>query len=250
MMLSEIDEYKGHLFGLVKFTQYIDSLKSGNLYMNNLKYYIDLEKRTGIKGMGDKLEASHVVSEGTFKVYEQDTKNLVFEGIASSMTFRLNADEQVPVYCMYAVDGNVLEVIDEEDDFYTTKFKISNNQIESLVSEFGDKMLFINPKPFLERVVSAFEEKGYSYKAAKVNYDNYEVNNTTRIDSYKKMNNDIFFWKDEYFKSQNEYRIVITDLMIDKPLEINIGQINDISKEIKISDFFSDRFEIKIRKQK
>ncbi|TQR21809.1 hypothetical protein [Psychrobacillus vulpis] len=249
MMLSETREFDGQLFGLVKFTQYIESLKAGNLYMNNLKFYIDQEKESGIKGVGDKLEASRVYSDMTFKMFDSETGELVAEGLSGGINFRLNRDEKRPVYCMYAVDAEVLEIVREDEDFYYTKFNLPKEEVDNLVNDFGNQMLYINPKPFLERVVPAFEEK-YSFKAAKVNYDDYRINNSKRTNVYTDQEStEIYFWKDEFFKNQNEYRLVLTDVESDTPLIENIGDISDISTEFKIDEFFSDKFELQIRKK-
>ncbi|KAB7704031.1 hypothetical protein F9802_19190 [Bacillus aerolatus] len=117
-----------------------------------------------------------------------------------------------------------------------------------MIKEFGEQMLFINPPVFLERVSKAFNERGYSFKAAPVFYDDYSVNSSKRLESYMKMDNDIHFWKDKFYENQKEFRIVITDLEIGEPLVINIGDIADISKQFKASEFFSDRFQLHLRK--
>jgi hypothetical protein len=36
--------------------------------MNNLQYFIDLEKKSGVKGVGDKLVASQVYAEVNVKM--------------------------------------------------------------------------------------------------------------------------------------------------------------------------------------
>lgn len=38
--------------------KYLQEIQAGNLYMNNLKYYVDLEKETQQQGIGDIREAS------------------------------------------------------------------------------------------------------------------------------------------------------------------------------------------------
>lgn len=249
MMLSELEKFKGQLMGLVKFTQYTDYLKAGNLRMSNLKTYIDWEEESGIKGIGDKLEASRVFSDVGVKMYKAGTDVLVAEGVAESMNFNVTADTLLPVYCMYAVDAEVLEITKEDDQFYYTKFSVPDETIKRLVEEFGDKMLFINPAPFMERVQQVFQEKGYSLKADKVKYDDYSKNDSERLKSYKdKESTDVCFWKDNYFIDQNEYRIIVPNLSIEQPLEVNIGDISDIATEFKISEFFSEKFELQIKK--
>jgi hypothetical protein len=52
----------------------------------------------------------------------------------------------------------------------------------------------------------------------------------------------------QFFENQKEFRIIIADQEIEEPLTVNIGNISDISKEFKASDFFSDRFAIQLPK--
>ncbi|PID20988.1 hypothetical protein CSV61_12260 [Sporosarcina sp. P3] len=249
MMLSEVGNFKDQLMGLVKFTQYTDYLKAGNLRMSNLKTYIDWEKESGIKGIGDKLEASRVFSDVGIKVFMAETEVLVSEGVAESFNFHVNEDTLLPVYCMYAVDAKVLEITKEDDRFYYTKFSVPDETIKRLVEEFGDKMIFINPAPFIEMVQQTFKKKSYGLKANKVKYDDYSKNNSERLKAYEdKESIDVCFWKDKYFEDQNEYRIIIPNLSIEEPLEVNIGDISDIAVEFKISEFFSEKFELRISK--
>ncbi|MCD8502081.1 MAG: hypothetical protein LRY71_10900, partial [Bacillaceae bacterium] len=96
-----------------------------------------------------------------------------------------------------------------------------------MISEFGNELLIIDPNSFIERVKRAFSKNGYGFVSAKVNYDDYRTNNSKRIESYLKNNNEIFFWKDKYFENQSEYRIVITNTEINNPIIVNIGDISD-----------------------
>lgn len=237
------------LLGLAKFTTYTEDLKAGKLYMNNLEYYIDLEKESGVKGVGDKLEASRVFNDVKIRMYEQGSNTLVAEGDAGGVNFNLNTDIKKPVYCMFAIDGEVLEVISEDEEFYYTRFKIPENIVNQLVVDFGNKMLFMDPKAFIERVEATFEKKGYSIRADKVKYDDYNINNSVRMESYmKENNNDIYLWKDQFFKSQNEYRIIIPNMEMEGPLEVELGDISSFTTEFKINEFFSDKFELRLKK--
>ncbi|CRH69685.1 Uncharacterised protein [Chlamydia trachomatis] len=69
------------------------------------------------------------------------------------------------------------------------------------------------------------------------------------MSSYKNQGTDIYFWKDRYFENQYEYRIVLTDQEVDEALIVNIGDISDISTIFNANEFFSDKFEIRLRKK-
>jgi hypothetical protein len=69
------------------------------------------------------------------------------------------------------------------------------------------------------------------------------------MSSYKNQGTDIYFWKDKYFENQYEYRIVLTDQEVNEALIVNIGDISDISTIFNANEFFSDKFEIRLRKK-
>jgi hypothetical protein len=226
----------------------MESLQDGNLFMNNLEYYINLERKTGIRGKGDKYEAARVFTEISMKMVDQKTGELFLEGQSSGMYFRMAGDEKRPVYCLFTLDGDIMEVIDEDKEHYIAKVSLPAEPVEKMVREFGNDLLFINPVVFLNRVRKTFNRLGYAYNAANVVYDDYNVNTPQRMESFMTQGNDIYFWKDKYFENQKEFRIVLTELEIEEPLMVNIGDIRDISKPFKADEFFGGRFAMYLRK--
>ena len=71
--------------------------------MNTLEYFMELEKSTGIQGMGDRYEASAVMNDLDFKLYEYGTNVLVATGKAGGINFHSNERVKTPVFCAYAV---------------------------------------------------------------------------------------------------------------------------------------------------
>lgn len=248
MKLSEVPKYKDAIIAFFKFSPFIDSLMEGNLYMNNLQYYIDREKETGDRGLGDKLEASQVLTEIEFKMYDNKTGELAFTGTSESINLRFNGDEKKPVFCLFALTSEHLSIKDEDNEFYITEMAFSHEEVEKMINEFGDQLLIIDSKEFIERVEKAFNDNGYGYVGAKVNYDDYSINNTKRLDSYIKNDHEIFFWKDKYFENQNEYRFVITSTDIDEPMVVNIGNISDICTPFSARELFNGDFQIHLKK--
>lgn len=245
--LSEVPKYKETIISFFKFTKHTDSLLEGNLYMNNLKCYIDMEKESGVKGVGDLLEASQVLADVDFKLYDNETGNLFLSGANGNINFRVDGLEKTPVYCLFALTSENLKIVEEKKDFYITEMDFSDDEIDKMISEFGESVVMINPNLFIERVVKAFDEKGYGYRLDKVKYDDYSVNSSKRIESYRKNNNEIFFWKDKFFENQKEYRLVITSLETDEPITVNIGDISDFTDVCNAREIFKG-FKIPIKK--
>lgn len=240
MKLSDIDKYNGQIFGLAKFTSRIDSFLKGDVYMNTLKEYINLERKTGVKGQGDKLEASHVYSDVHFKMYKSGTDELVLSGEAEQLIFRRKIDEETPVYCMFAIHGENLKIVDEDSEYYHTEFSLSNDEIEKIIKDFGEDLVLVNPKYFMQRLESKLKELKYRFRANFVKYDDYGFNYTNRLSIYKQNNHDVFFLKDKTFKHQYEYRIVLTNKVSQEPVLINIGDISEYCHVFKAREFFND----------
>jgi len=248
MKLSEVPKYKDNIIAFLKFTDYIDSLQEGNLYMNNFQYYINREKETGDRGVGDKLEASQVLSKVEFKMYNQDTGELAFSGTSGSINFHFDLDVKRPVFCIFALHSDNLSIVDENDEYYIAEMNFTEEEKEKMLKEFGEQMLIINPKNFIERVDKTLSGMGYNYVSGRVNYDDYSINNSKRLESYRKQDNEIFFWKDKFFENQNEYRFVITSLETDEAITVNIGDMSDIATRFNARELFNGKFQIRMKK--
>lgn len=241
-----------HISFFLKFIkpEYEEDFIQGRLYMNTLKYFIDEEKKSGIRGVGDALEASAVFSDVKLRFIEPNTDTVVMEGSAKRINLYSDNRVQSPVFCLYAVDNDVLE-FSESDREIIAKPKISKVDLEKLVSDFGDNMIIVNPAPFVERVLAKCKELKIGCKMQKVKYYNFNTNYGDRIDKYEDLENpDICFIKDEYFKNQNEYRILLKDTYSSEAFILDIGDISDITTKFKITDFFSGNFELRFDKNK
>ncbi len=268
--LSEVpkfNKYKDWIGLFIKFSPYTDSLIKGNLYMNNLQYYINREIETGDRGLGDKVEASVFMSGLNFKVEKtgealentsanytirfvgdtdlgikletsldvSETKGLPLEGTGANLKLQLDSDGKRPVFCLFSVTIDNMTIVDENEEFYIAELDYTSEEKEKMIREFGDEMLVIDPGYFCERVEKAFLEKGYELVHRRVRYDDYSINTIERLESYR--NDDFFFWKDKYFEHQNEYRFIIPNLETDEPIIINIGDISDISRRCNAREF-------------
>lgn len=236
VLLSEIDGAKERIFGFIKFTSHVESLLSGVVYMNNLKTYIDMEKETGIQGMGDKLEASHVISEADIEITINGTDQVVHNGKVKQISFRFDEDGLKPVYCLFAVHSGNLKIVDEDEQYYHTTLSLSNNEIKSLIDDFGDKLVFINAGAFLDKLNIELENKGYDCMKGIVKYADFKVNQPERMLDYE--NRNVFFWKGKNFEYQHEYRIVLTSETTIDGFSVEIGDISDISASVNAGYFF------------
>lgn len=236
---------------LLKFIkpEYEDDFIQGKLYMNTLKYFIDLERESRVRGKGDALEASAVFTDVELTFKDPETGEVLLKGRAGRTNFHLNERIQSPVLCMYSVDKDVLRIVSEDENFINTIPQIDEVDLDTLLSDFGDNMLIIDPNEFANRVIKRCREINLSYRMGKVNYHDFNINYSNRVEKYFDLDSsDICFVKNNFFKKQNEFRILLGDIYTKEPYILDIGDISDIVTKFKISDFFSGGFEISFNK--
>ncbi|WP_427107941.1 hypothetical protein [Lysinibacillus xylanilyticus] len=238
---------------LLKFVkpEHEDDFIQGKLYMNPLSYFINLEKESGKRGVGDALEASAVFVDVEMTLMDPVTDEVLAEGKAGRINIHSNDRVKSPVLCMYSVDKDVLRLDSEDENTINAFPHIEKEDLEQLVSDFGDNMLIINAKHFIDRVKEKCEELQINYKAGKVKYHDFSTNYSDRINKYVDLDSSaICFIKDDYFKAQNEYRLLLENVNTESHHILDIGDISDLVTKFKISDFFSGRYKIILKKEK
>jgi len=236
---------------LLKFVtpEYENDFIQGKLYMNPLQYFMNREKESGIRGVGDALEASAVFVDVDLTLKDPDTDEVVMKGKAGRINFHSNERVQSPALCMYAVDKDVLKVESEDETYINAKPLIDQTDLEKLISDFGDNMLIINAAKFAERVIRKCAEDDIKFRMGKVKYFDFSRNFTNRINAYYDLDgSDICFIKDDFFKSQNEFRILLDDVYTESHYILDVGDLSDITTKFKISDFFSGQFAVAFNK--
>lgn len=227
----------------VKFSDNIDHLKSlqqGNLYMNNLKYFVELEEKTGIPGMGDKLEVLNVLNDVEVSFYIPGTDHLITKAKAKQANFRYEDALYKPVYCLFAITADMLVVHKETESDVELKINFTEEQKSKMSSEFGKYALVISPPCFSEKLEKTFYEKGYEFSGKYVDYIDNNVNEQRRMEAYATQDTRIFFFKDHGFKHQNEFRIVLFNKNEENAIVENISDLHDCSSLLMTQDLFAD----------
>lgn len=227
---------------LMKFNseENLNKLRSGQLYMKNLKYYVDLEKTTGDKNVGDKDEGQLVLRNTKFSMYTADTDRLVmqFDAPKTSINF---GHLKYPVFCMFMFDYRNYVEEKLEGDKHTIKYQFTKMQRKEMPS-FGDSVLIIKDiYEFINRVEKGLSDAGYRFKIDYVRY--YGFNNSDYFMDVEKDNSRVAFWKKEKDSYQQECRILV-DACIDDFLSVDIGDISDITVLLKTEELLNTRIEI------
>ncbi len=228
--LNEVG-FKEEILLMIKFTKedYVNSIVNGNLYMNNIKYFVDLENRTGIKGQGDKYEAGNVISDVEIKFYKAGTDQLIAEGYAEEIIDRSNFFDDLPIFCITAFSANDFKIIRETGDYYEVAFDVEESERNRMLANFGEKAILINPKLFLDKVDDFFRNDKTEYVARRVNYKNLKTNDEERIMNYRNHFLLPMFTKDKYYEYQREFRIVALGHRTENNYFANIGSLDKVA---------------------
>lgn len=218
------------LFKIIK-KDYLQGFLHGNLYMNTLKFFVDLEKNTGKQGVGDKREASllEIRKHKLFIQYDGEERKEIKIGPPPGIIYDQKA-LQHPIFCM-VVKKYIQDKIGEGEYACTISLEreLLNDFTEGNDENFCVVAIF-NYIEFLDRVKKAVTLAGLSAKCGPINYRNKSLPNFVNGDWVL----DDTFTKDNRFKIQSEYRIELDKQCIE-PYVLEIGDINDIATVLEVN---------------
>lgn len=218
---------------LIKFgdKKWIEKLQNGEIFMQPFKYYRDLELKQMKKGQGDKHEVMLYSTKpgGTIRLVGSNKESQIL-----SFALKHEDDEKYLTCCFYNVDDKRL-IIKEPTN---SNYKLINftDDEKKEFSEWGDTALIINKEKFIERLDSYLIPNKIRALANKVFY--YNPNNPPEncIKAHTEVLDARFFWKEEFFTNQNEYRIILDQKNDVGKVVASIGNINDISICVRRED--------------
>ena len=218
----------------------LKKLQAGQLYMKNLKYYVDLEKTTDDEDVGDKYDGQMMLQDVKISMFTVDTHEFIaqFDAPSASMNLGYLA---CPVFCMFMFDyrNHVEEHLEGEN--LTVKYQFTEEQLKKMPN-LGESVLIIkNGDEFVNRVKKGLLDAGYGFTRDHVQY--YAFNNVEHLKQVQKDNSRIAFWKRDKYSYQQEYRFLIHDF-VDDYLSVNIGDISDITQLIRTEELLNTYLEI------
>ena len=227
---------------LMKFgsEENLKKLQAGQLYMKNLKYYVDLEKTTDDEDVGDKYDGQMVLQDIKINMYTVDTNKFIAQFNAPTASMDLGY-LQCPVFCMFMFDyrNHVEEHLDGEN--LTVKYQFTEEQLKKMPN-FGDSVLIIkNGDEFVNRVKKGLLDAGHGFTRDYVQY--YAFNNVEHLKQVQKDNSRIAFWKRNKYSYQQEYRFLVHDF-VDDYLSVDIGDISDITQLLRTEELLNTYLEI------
>lgn len=213
-------------FPLIKFqsAKRIEDLQNGLIYMNSLEWYRKHESENGDIVVGDSFEAKFHINEAKFKLLDTGEEiEINDELIATSVSNDY-------AYCMFGINP------------YSNSFSFTNEQKE-IIENFGDTALLILDKDeFINRIQTEALKKTLDVYKGFVRYYEEKEDSVNLILSLLSGMHNIAFWKRKKYIYQQEYRFLIHAQSYEREhLELNIGDIRDISRVFKTSEILNAR---------
>lgn len=181
--------------------------------MNSLKYYRDLYVNSKDDVVGDPYDGKLFIHEADMYIPSKG----VNEKIRDDAINTIYQDDFV--YCLFGVNPNKHK-----------SFTFTDEQ-QKLLKGFDDTALVINDTyEYFNRIRKAAISEGYDIHGNFVEYYDEQIDDVNRfLSATGQSGKDIVFYKRQCYSYQQEYRFTIKNVEKIDHIELNIGNISDIS---------------------
>lgn len=224
-----------------KKVEYLEDIRQGSLYMNNINYFVELGKNSNEAGVGDRYEAAYLLGETDVSFFDNEKDDFKVDMVGEDTHLRSAGVLYRPLFCLYAVTVDMLKAVAIEGDKVRCVLTYTHDELESLKKAFGEYVLFIMAQPFYNNVKKSFGEKQYAAKGKMAVYQDYSIQNEKRFKDHVENNPDLFFYKDKAFAFQKEYRLVITNKHEEHAIKEQIGSLEKDSAIFDVNLLKSDK---------
>lgn len=230
-MTSKNIKFSGQIKGFplikIKSREIIEKIRAGSFYMSSLKKYRELYAESGDDTVGDPNEGKLIIHDAIFKIEELGINEKVTDQAIATV------NENDFVFCMFGVNPNKYE-----------HFTFSEEQKDKLTG-FDDTVLLVaDVYEFCRRIKKAADERNLKISSGFVNYYDETSNNFQLfINLIVNGTENIVFHKTKKYEYQQEYRFTIPNCSGEDCLELNIGDISDITEVFTTKEFFSSIIE-------
>ncbi|MDD4494960.1 MAG: hypothetical protein PHV32_11575 [Eubacteriales bacterium] len=226
-------QVKGSPVMKIQTRKIIEKIRAGSFYMNSLKVYRDMYKKYKDTVIGDPNEGKFIIHDAIAQIKKIDTNGNVEEQSVSTTIVKDQAfstiNENDFVFCMFGIDSAKYN-----------SFKFTEEQKQKLVGFHDTALLITDSHEFCERVKKAAVARNLEIKNDFVNYYDQTINNADLFLSLAvKGTENIVFYKVKDYSYQQEYRFTTPNYTGTDHLELNIGDITDISEVFTTKELFN-----------
>lgn len=213
-------------------------LYNGKLYMNTVKFFRELEEKTGKRGQGDRHELLQSLKLTNGRIINYDTNGVFLEFSAANATIEIKGDQDKYLYCISEITVDDLELSESGKSSVEFKLPFTKQLTEKLKKDFGEYVVLINGPGFRQKIYSLINEGKVQAIFGKVKYC--EPNTLQRMEAYNTFSAERFLYKDIDLAYQKEYRLAVSREFV-KGNYFNIGSLKNISRICKINDLINYR---------
>lgn len=218
--------------------KYAEDVCEGKLYANTPVWFRNKEIESGERGQGDKHELMSVIEFQEAIVSDQETGNILMDGLQGTFEIRYESDDKIPMVCFVGLTLRDLKMICVNENRMEFVFPFSDDEYNTMEKKFGKYCVVIDGNEFDKKI------SNYSKK-----YDFYTIfdsvkycanNNLDRMEAFNKGIKERFLYKDNDLSYQREFRLVV-DCEIPDDHYIKIGKVSNAtilnSEKLKIMKF-------------
>ncbi len=226
-----------------KEKEWAEDLYNGKLFMNTVKFFRELEEKTGKRGQGDRHELLQRLKLTNGRIINNDTNEVFLEFSAANATIEIKGDQDKYLYCISGITIDDLELSGLGKSSVEFKLPFTEQLIESLKKDFGEHVVLVSGPGFRQKINNLINEGKVQAVFGKVKYC--EPNTLQRMEAFNTFSAERFLYKDIDLAYQKEYRLAVGKEFV-KDNYFNIGSLKDISYICKIDDLvnYRGRFDV------
>lgn len=226
---------------ILKFAkkEHINSLIEGNINVEKIQYYVDLERNSNIVGIGDKFDGCTVITDINITHMEHSQKTPLLEkdknffgkfmflnkegDLKFNLEYHTLQDLETPIFCAMCVKKD--DLIKDGDEYI---FQFTESQIEALNEDFINytHVFIIDAGTFTKKIENEAKKRNINCTMDVIKYYNPDINQVERISD--STTSDIIFWKRDIFEYQKEFRIAFPGTSINTRTDLlNVGKFDE-----------------------
>lgn len=234
LTIEEIESIIGEepIFYL-KFTSkesFANDIVDGKLYANTPEWFRNKELETGEHGQGDKNELQYAMPLFRLRFINLETGNCDFKLPHAYGRIAFKDDDKLPLVCFVGIPLHEMKIISQTSETMKIAFPFSETEYSEMGQRFGEYCVIVEAKALIERLQQYCDENSCQYILKRVTYcvSNYKE----KAEAFANGSMDRFFFKDEDFAYQKEYRLVLSRKIPDDHF-IRIASLKDNAIVVK-----------------
>lgn len=132
----------------VRKEKWAKDLHDGKLFVNPVKFFRELEEKSGKKGQGDRNELIQRLEITNGKIINHDTNETFLEFSSTNAKIEIEGDKDYCLYCISGITIDDLELLETNESSVTFKLPFNEELIENLKKDFGEYVVIISGLDF------------------------------------------------------------------------------------------------------